>query len=194
MVYIFVKKILIIGSSYSIKDTFSKKFHSNLIYFSNFRDAWSLKKFNNYDIIVVSGFHHSQIKQNFANFNLYILKYLDFLKKLEICCNNIILISTFIPSKLSFSRVVFFYKRLSEFIIKNKKIEIIYFKKIIHKKNKENFLIKLLKVIGFKFTNQNYLITNMENFKLKKIPEPKFLFLNIKRYMIIERFLRFFDI
>ena len=189
-----MKKILIIGSSYSIKDTFSKIFSGNSIFYENFRDAWLSKGTKKYDIIVVSGFHHYQLKQNFKNFNLYIFKYLEFLKNLEDCCENLIFISTFIPSKISFSRTVFFYKKLTESTLENKKIKIIYFNKIIHKKNEKNFLFKLLKILGFKFTKQNNLVNNLDNFELKKILEPKFFFLNIKRYMIIERFLRFFDI
>ena len=89
----FVSKILIIGSSYSIRDTFSKKFKSETLTFLNFRDAWLKKEVSLYDIIIVSGFHHNKIKESFPDFKKYIIEYYNFVLFLESKSNNLILIS-----------------------------------------------------------------------------------------------------
>ena len=133
-----MKKILIIGSSYSIKDTFSKKFNSYSITYLNFRDAWLLNKFGTYEKILVSGFHHKQINNKYLNFYEYIFDYLKFVENLKLNCNKLILVSTFIPKKISFSRVVFFYKILLDNILTKKNINFFCFKKKNHKKNKKN--------------------------------------------------------
>ena len=57
--------------------------------------------------------------------------------------------STFIPKKISFSRVVFFYKILLDNILTKKNIDVVCFKKIIHKKNKKNIIFKALKLLGY---------------------------------------------
>ena len=105
-----MSKILIIGSSYSIKDTFSKKFNSETLTFLNFRDAWLKKEVSMYDMIIVSGFHHNKVKESFIDFKKYIIEYFNFILFLESRSSKLILISTYIPSKLSFSRVAFFTK------------------------------------------------------------------------------------
>ena len=94
-----MKKILIIGSSYSVRDTFSKKFNNSSISYLNFREAWLNKKIETYEIILVSGFHHEQINRKFSYFEEYILNYLKFLQNLKLNCNQLVLISTFIPEK-----------------------------------------------------------------------------------------------
>lgn len=188
-----MSKILIIGSSYSIKDTFSKKFNSETLTFLNFRDAWLKKEVSMYDIIIVSGFHHNKVKESFPNFKKYIIEYFNFILFLESKSNKLILISTYIPSKLSFSRVVFFYKCLLSFVIDNAKVQIISFKKILHENNKSLFLLKFMKFLGIKFTEQQDIIKNTEKYFLEKNPNPIFISLRIRRNMLIERFLRIFD-
>jgi hypothetical protein len=188
-----MKNVLIIGSSYSIKSVFSKKFSNHSLNFVNFRKAWKKKKFNNYDLIIISGFHHNSINDNFSKIYEYIIQYSIFVLRLENYCKELFLISTYIPSKISFSRVVFFYKKLSEIIIRRKKIKIISFKKIIDEKNKDNFILKILMYIGFKFIKQTDVTNNYKNFFLKKIPDPIFFFIRIKKKMIIERVIRLFD-
>ena len=189
-----MKKILIIGSSYSVRDTFSKKFNNNSISYLNFREAWLNKKIETYEIIIVSGFHHEQINRKFSYFEEYILNYLKFLQNLKLNCNQLVLISTFIPEKISFSRVVFFYKILTESISKSENIKILSFKKIIHERNRKNIILKVLKFFGLGFTIQLDLIKNTDKFIIKKIPKPNFFFLRIRRNMYIERILRLFDV
>ena len=188
-----MSKILIIGSSYSIRDTFSKKFKSETLTFLNFRDAWLKKEVSLYDIIIVSGFHHNKIKESFPDFKKYIIEYYNFVLFLESKSNNLILISTHIPSKVSLSRVVFFYKCLLSLVIDNTKVQIISFKKILHGNNKNFFLLKFINFLGIKFTEQQDIIENTEKFFLKKIPNPTFINLKIRTNMLIERFLRIFD-
>ena len=52
-------KILIIGSSYSIKNTFAKKYINDDIFYLNFRDVWKKREIDKYDLIILSGFHRS---------------------------------------------------------------------------------------------------------------------------------------
>lgn len=188
-----MSKILIIGSSYSIKDTFSKKFNSETLTFLNFRDAWLKKEVSMYDMIIVSGFHHNKVKESFIDFKKYIIEYFNFILFLESRSSKLILISTYIPSKLSFSRVAFFYKNLLSLVLDNAKVQIISFKKILHGNNKNFFLLKFINFLGIKFTEQQDIIENTEKFFLKKIPNPTFINLKIRRNMLIERFLRIFD-
>lgn len=188
-----MSKILIIGSSYSIKNTFSKKFNSKMLSFLNFREAWLKKDIGKFDTIILSGLHHSKIKKPLADFNKYIIDYFNFILFLQSKSNNLILISTYIPSKLSFSRIVFFYKCLISLVTDNTKIQIISFKKILHDRNKNFFLLKFIKFLGIKFTEQQDIIKNTEKFYLKKNPNPLFVGLKIRRSMLIERFLRIFD-
>ena len=188
-----MKNILIIGSSYSIKNVFSKKFSNYSLNFLDFKEAWEKNFFNTYEIIIISGFHHNIINGNFSKIYEYIKEYSKFVLRLENYCNRLFLISTYIPSKISFSRVVFFYKNLSEIIISRKQIKIISFKKIIDEKNQDNFFFKMLMYIGFKFTKQIDIITNYNNFVLKKVPNPIFFFIKIKKNMLFERAIRLFD-
>lgn len=188
-----MSKILIIGSSYSIKDTFTKKFNSETLTFLNFRDAWHKKEVSMYDIIILSGFHQNKVKESFLDFEKYVIEYFNFILFLESKTKKLILISTYIPSKLSFSRVVFFYKSLLSLVFNNTKIKIISFKKILHENNKDFFLLKFMKFLGIKFTEQQDIIENTEKFYLKKIPNTTFINLTIRRNMFIERFLRIFD-
>ena len=188
-----MKKILIIGSSYSIKDTFSKIFKSETVSLLNFREAWNSRNIKSYDLIILSGFHHLILKKNITDLKNYVKEYFDFILFLESKCNKIILVSTFIPSKFCFSKTVFFYKNILQLVLYHNKIKIISFKKIITEKCENKIFFKVLKFFGLKFTNQINLLKNIEDYYVIKIPTPLFLFLNIKRNMFIERFLRVFD-
>ena len=92
-------KILIIGSSYSIKNTFAKKFNNEKIKFINFRKIWNLRNLDKFDIIILSGFHHKIFQLQLKNLNNYIFDYKNFIKYLISKTNKLILISTFIPKK-----------------------------------------------------------------------------------------------
>ena len=188
-----MEKVLIIGSSYSIRDTFSKRFNSYNVTFLKFRDVWISKKINYSEVIVLSGFHHYMIKKNFLDFRQYIQEYYKFILFLETHCNKLIFISTFIPSKLSFSRIVFFYRDISNLILNRKKIEILSFKKIIDEKNKNKITLKILGALGFNFTQQIDVIKNMNKYLLKIIPNTFFFCLKIKRNISVERILRIID-
>ena len=189
-----MKKILIIGSSYSIRQVFSKKFKNDEIKLLNFRKAWIVRDMNEYDIIIVSGFHHNKLKDDLISLKRYIEDYKLFIENLENKCKQLYFISTFIPSKLSFSRIVYFYQNLNDEIIHREKIKVISFRKIIDEKNNKNFFLKILNAFGYKFTPQSEIIKNTNNFKLNKISRPKFIFLKIKRIMFFERVLRLLDI
>jgi len=185
-------KILIIGSSQIIKSTFKKKYYKFNITFINFRKLWVRRNINKFDIIILSGFHRNILNYNMYSLDKYIIKYKNFILQLSQKTNNLFVISTFIPNKLSLSRTVYFYKNLLPKIQK-KNIKILSFRKIISKSERDKIFFLILKFFKIKLTDQNYLIKNTNRFKLKKIPNPKLYFLNIPRNMIIERILRLFD-
>ncbi len=187
-------KILIIGSSYSIKNTFAKKFNNEKIKFINFRELWNLRNIDNFDIIILSGFHHEISRIQIKNLNNYIFDYKKFIDYLISKTNKLILIATFIPSKKSFSRVVYFYVNLLNDINYNKKIVVYSFKKIMDDKLKNTILGKLLNIMKIETTLQNDLIYNTDKFIYKKIKKPNFYFLNFTRTVFIERLLRLFDV
>ena len=188
-----MNKILIIGSSRSIVETFSKKFINDDVNFLNFRTVWKNRNIDNYDVIVVSGYHHKIIWKNFNSINDYVLNYSKFIFEISQKTRSLLFISTYIPNKSSFSKVAFFYRAIIKKIVNEKNIKILCFKKIIDSRNRNNLIIKILQIIGIKFTTQTKLINNTKNFYLKDLPNPKFYFLKINRTTIIERFLRLFD-
>lgn len=188
-----METILIIGSSYSIKDTFKKKFNNQSVTFLSFREIWSGYQMKKYDIIILSGFHHYKICAKYTYYINYIKQYYDFILEIEKNCNKLFVISTFIPSKISFSRVVYFYREISKRIINRRKIKIISFKKILFKGNKNIFYLKILQIIGYEFTNQEDLVNNLNQFILNRVPNTKFYFIKIRKKLIFERLLRFLD-
>ena len=78
-----MSKILIIGSSYSIKNTFTKKYINYNINFINFRKVWKNRKISNYDIIIISGFDQKKISNNIKDIDQYINDYIVFVKTLK---------------------------------------------------------------------------------------------------------------
>jgi hypothetical protein len=188
-----MKKVLIIGSSYSIKNTFSKKYIKDDVYFANFREIWSNREVENFDIIVISGFHQEITKNKFNDFEKYVDDYVTFINHLKNNSKKIFLISTFIPHRRSFSRVVFFYYSLVNKIINYDDIFIISFKKIINEELKKKNFFKILKLFNLEFTEENILINFTEKYYLTNIPKPRFFLLKIRRTMIIERILRILD-
>ena len=188
-----MNKMLIVGSSYSIKSTFAKKFFNHKIVFINFRQIWNHKDIENFDVIIVSGFHQTILKKSLIDIDKYIDDYLKFTLFLKSKTDQLFLISTFIPPKRSFSRVVYFYKNLLIRIFEQKKIRVLSFPKIVDKKIEKKIIFKILNLFKIQFTNQEDLINNTEKYILKSVSEPNFFLLRIPRNMLIERFLRLFD-
>jgi hypothetical protein len=186
-------KVLIIGSSYSIKNTFSKKYINDDVYYASFRETWSNREVEKFDIIIISGFHQEIIKKKFNDFEKYVDDYVRFIKHLKNNTKKIFLISTFIPHRRSFSRVVFFYYKLANKIINYDGVFIISFKKIIDDELKKKNFFKILKLFNLEFTEQNILINFTKKYYLTNIPQPRFFLLKIRRIMIIERILRILD-
>ena len=187
-------KKLIIGSSQAIKDTFKKKYKSFDIKFVKFRELWKKRNISKFDIIILSGFHRTILKKNIYFLHNYIKNYYKFILYLSKRSKNLYVISTFIPNKFSLSRNVYFYKHLGSKILKKKNIKILSFNKIISKKLEKKFIFIILKFLNFKLTNQIYLIKNTHKFIIKKIPNPRFLFLKVRRNIFFERILRIFDL
>ena len=189
-----MRKILIIGSSYIIKKTFKKKFLKDDITFTEFRKIWEQKNIEKFDIIILSGFHRKILHKKISYIEGYILKYDNFINFLTKNCDQLYLISTFIPNYYSFSRIVFFYKSLILKSMLNHKVKVISFRKIIDEKFKNKLFFKILKLLKFNLTDQEYLINNTEKFILKDVPITKILLLGIPRLMLIERIIRVLDI
>ena len=189
-----MSKILIIGSSYTIKNTFKKKYLIDELTFLDFRQLWDKRELQQFDKIILSGFHRKILNKNKNIINTYIEEYNNFVIYLLKHCTELYLISTFIPNKISFSRVVFFYQNLIIKIFSYKNIFILSFPKIIDSSFKEKISYKILNIFKISFTEQNYLIKHTEKFILKQISKPKYFFLKIPRTMFLERLLRILDV
>ena len=188
-----MSSVLIIGSSHSIVETFSKKFINEDLAYLNFRDVWNNRKIDNYDFIVLSGYHHQILGENINSLDIYIQDYNKFILEISKKTKSLLFISTFVPNKSSFSRVAFFYNSLQKKLINRKNIKILVFKKIIDSKMKKSPFFYFLQKIGLQFTAQSKIINFTEQFYLKKLKRPRFYFLKIKRPVFIERILRLFD-
>jgi hypothetical protein len=189
-----MSKILIIGSSYTIKNTFKKKYLIDELTFLDFRQLWDKRELQQFDKIILSGFHRKILNKNKNIINTYIEEYNNFIIYLLNHCTELYLISTFIPNKISFSRVVYFYQNLIIKIFSYKNIFVLSFPKIIDSSFKEKISYKILNIFKINFTEQNYLIKYTEEFILKQISKPRYFFLKIPRNMFLERLLRILDV
>ena len=189
-----MSKILIIGSSYTIKNTFKKKYLIDELTFLDFRQLWDKRELQQFDKIILSGFHRKILNKNKNIINTYIEEYNNFIIYLLNHCTELYLISTFIPNKISFSRVVYFYQNLIIEIFSYKNIFVLSFPKIIDSSFKEKISYKILNIFKINFTEQNYLIKYTEEFILKQISKPRYFFLKIPRNMFLERLLRILDV
>jgi len=189
-----MSKILIIGSSYTIKNTFKKKYLIDELTFLDFRQLWDKRELQQFDKIILSGFHRKILNKNKNIINTYIEEYNNFIIYLLNHCTELYLISTFIPNKISFSRVVYFYQNLVIKIFSYKNIFVLSFPKIIDSSFKEKISYKILNIFKINFTEQNYLIKYTEEFILKQISKPRYFFLKIPRNMFLERLLRILDV
>jgi len=189
-----MSKILIIGSSYTIKNTFKKKYLIDELTFLDFRQLWDKRELQQFDKIILSGFHRKILNENKNIINTYIEEYNNFIIYLLNHCTELYLISTFIPNKISFSRVVYFYQNLIIKIFSYKNIFVLSFPKIIDSSFKEKISYKILNIFKINFTEQNYLIKYTEEFILKQISKPRYFFLKIPRNMFLERLLRILDV
>lgn len=189
-----MSKILIIGSSYTIKSTFKKKYLIDELTFLNFRQLWDKRELQQFDKIILSGFHRKILSKNINIINTYIEEYNDFIIYLLKHCTELYVISTFIPNKISFSRVVFFYQNLLIKIFSYKNTFVLSFPKIIDSSIKEKLIYKILNFFKISFTEQDYLIKHTEKFILKQVSKPSYFFLKIPRNMFLERFLRILDV
>ena len=189
-----MSKILIIGSSYTIKSTFKKKYLIDELTFMDFRQLWNKRELQQFDKIILSGFHRKILNKNKYIINTYIEEYNDLILYLLKHCTELYLISTFIPNKISFSRVVFFYQNLLIKIFSYKNMYVLSFPKIIDSGFKEKISYKILNFFKISLTEQDYLIKHTEKFILKQISKPRYFFLKIPRNMFLERLLRILDV
>ena len=189
-----MSKILIIGSSYTIKNTFKKKYLIDELTFLDFRQLWDKRELQQFDKIILSGFHRKILNKNKNIINTYIEEYNNFIIYLLNHCTELYLISTFIPNKISFSRVVYFYQNLIIKIFSYKNIFVLSFPKIIDSSFKEKISYKILNFFKISLTEQDYLIKHTEKFILKQISKPRYFFLKIPRNMFLERLLRILDV
>ena len=186
-------KILIVGSSYPIKNIFAKKYEDHDIHYVGFRNLWKNRSITKFDIIILSGFHFEILKSNTTLLNNYINDYSEFISFLLKNSKKIFVISTFIPKNISYSRTVYFYFKLSSIIINNENINILSFKKINDDRFNKTMVKKFLDIFNTKFTQPDELIRNTLKFKIENLNNPSFFFLQIPRSKIIERFLRLLD-
>jgi hypothetical protein len=185
--------VLIIGSSYSIKKIFAKKYENHNVHFASFRKLWENRSIHKFDIIILSGFHFKILNSKIIFVDNYITEYYEFINFLSKNTKKIFFISTFIPKVRSYSRTVYFYYNLNLMLLNNNNISILLFKKI----NDDNFnkkkIKKILDILNVKFTEPNDLIRNTSKFIVENLNSPSFFFLKIPRPKFFERFLRLLD-
>ena len=70
-----MSKILIIGSSYTIKSTFKKKYLIDELTFLDFRQLWDKRELQQFDKIILSGFHRKILDKNKNIIKTYIDEY-----------------------------------------------------------------------------------------------------------------------
>ncbi len=189
----FIKKILIIGNGTDIVKTFNYVFKNNQIINISFRKAWkNPKKIKEFDIILISGFHHYICKLSEVKFFEYVNKYLQFIYYLKSKGKTIYLISTDLSIKRSVSRVAFFYYLLNKKISLKKNINIISFHTLFgHKKNiSEKIKIKLLKLLKIKVLHYKEMVRVISKKNIYKNNYIKFYFIKYPRPRFIDRLLR----
>jgi hypothetical protein len=191
---------LIIGSSNSIKKIFTYKYKNiRSIDLVSFRYAWSnIKKINQYDKIIISGFHYYICYCSISDLKVYIVKYIKFINYLRKKSKKIILISTHIGDKPSLSRVVYFYYNLIQKIKINfllKKIDIISFRKIYFSYSIYFYNILLKKIFEsflFNFIHYKFFIKNINKYKIRNLSNIEFFFINLPRPRFVDRIFRLF--
>lgn len=186
------KKVLIIGNSSDLLKTFYYLFRNNQVRNLSFRKAWGKELKENYDIIVVSGFHYNICYMNKSKLHKYIVKYEKFILKLKPNCKKLFLITTDLTLKISISRVVFFYSKLQNIILNHKKINIISFDTVI---GHEKTIIQKMKVMIFNLLGiKTFHFKNMyKKFKIQKKNKTsiiKFILINVPRSRFLDRILR----
>lgn len=186
------KNILIIGNSSDLLKTFYYLFKNNQVRNVSFRKTWHKQLKKKYDIIIISGFHHHICTMDKYKLHEYIVKYEKFVLNLKPNCKKLYLVTTDLNLKFSISRVVFFYSKLRNSILKYKKVNIISFDTVIgHEKSiVQKIKVKifnLLRIKTFHFKSMYKKFQKSEDIKRKKI---KFILIDIPRSRSIDRILR----
>ena len=190
-----INNVLIIGKGTDIVKTFYYVFKNNQVTNISFRKAWDNPKIiKNFDVIILSGFHHNICKLSKNDFLKYIKNYINFIYQIKKKCNDFYLVSTDLTVKKSVSRVVYFYYILNKNINLKKNIKVISFHTIIgHEKKKLNkikiFLFKILNIKTLYYKDMTKKISKIEKYKNKFI---KFYLINYPRPRSIDRIIRLF--
>ena len=190
-----INNVLIIGKGTDIVKTFYYVFKNNQVTNISFRKAWDNPKIiKNFDVIILSGFHHNICKLSKNDFLKYIKKYINFIYQIKKKCNDFYLVSTDLTVKKSVSRVVYFYYILNKNINLKKNIKVISFHTIIgHEKKQLNkikiFLFKILNIKTLYYKDMTKKISKIEKYKNKFI---KFYLINYPRPRSIDRIIRLF--
>lgn len=190
-----INNVLIIGKGTDIVKTFYYVFKNNQVTNISFRKAWDNPKIiKNFDVIILSGFHHNICKLSKNDFLKYIKNYINFIYQVKKKCNDFYLVSTDLTVKKSVSRVVYFYYILNKNINLKKNIKVISFHTIIgHEKKQLNkikiFLFKILNIKTLYYKDMTKKISKIEKYKNKFI---KFYLINYPRPRSIDRIIRLF--
>ena len=125
----FVKNnILLIGKSVIIKKAFYNFYKNKKIKNLSFRKSWdNLKLIGNFEYIIVSGFHFDICKMTKHELDKYILKYSNYISRINKKCKKVYLVCTDLNLAHSYSRVVYFYYHLLKKLKKSKKIKVLDF-------------------------------------------------------------------
>lgn len=188
-----MKNILIIGTGSDIVKTFYYVFKNNQVSNISFREIWAdPERVDNFDTIILSGFHYEICKFSKTKLINYVKEYENFISEIKKKCKNFYLVSTDLSINKSISKVVFFYYNLINNINYDKEIKILSFHTLVgHNKGIKNKIkIYTLRILNIQTMHFKKMVEKMSDQKNNKINFVKFYFIDIPRSRSIDRVLR----
>ena len=188
-------KTLLIGKSLIIKKAIFYLFKNKKIKNLSFRKSWdNLKLIGNFEYIIVSGFHFDICKMTKHELDKYILKYSNYISRINKKCKKVYLVCTDLNLGHSYSRVVYFYYNLLKKLKKNKKIKVLDFEYLYggEEKNHDKLKIFILKCLNYKITHYKNLNKSLTGNQFLKTKPIKFYLIKLPRPRFFDRLIRLF--
>ena len=188
-----MKNVLIIGTGADIVKTFYYVFKNNQVSNISFREIWAdPERVDNFDTIILSGFHYEICKLSKSKLINYVKEYENFISELKKKCENFYLVSSDLSINKSISKVVFFYYNLINNISLDKEIKILSFHTIVgHDEGIKNKIkISTLRILNIETMHFKKMVEIISDQKNNKINFIKFYFIDFPRPRSIDRILR----
>ena len=188
-----MKNVLIIGTGADIVKTFYYVFKNNQVSNISFREIWANpERVDNFDTIILSGFHYDICKFSKSKLINYVKEYENFISELKKKCENFYLVSSDLSINKSISKVVFFYYNLINNISLDKEIKILSFHTIVgHDEGIKNKIkISTLRILNIETMHFKKMVEIISDQKNNKINFIKFYFIDFPRPRSIDRILR----